>query len=195
MDYNTQREKLRLSEYGRNVQSMVDYAMTISDRTERLNCAKIIIGVMARMYPQNKRNANFEQMLWDHLAYMSNYQLDIDWPFEITKVSEVEKPGRMPYPMNDIQFRHYGHLVEQLVKKVKDMEDSPEREQLISMLANQMRKNLYYSSKNSLDPKRIADNLYYMSDGKINIEEGRIRYNSSIPTGNAAKSRRVKRNK
>jgi len=186
---------LRLSEYGRNVQSMVDYAMTISDRGERLNCAKVIIGVMSRMYPQNKQNANFDQMLWDHLAYMSNYQLDIDWPYEITKVSEVGRPERMPYPMNNIQFRHYGHLVEQLVQKVKDMEEGPEREQLISMLANQMRKDLYYSSKNALDPKRIADNLYYMSDGKINIEEGQVRYNSSIPTSNTAKSRRVKRNK
>ena len=195
MDYNTQREKLRLSEYGRNVQSMVDYAMTISDRGERLNCAKVIIGVMSRMYPQNKQNANFDQMLWDHLAYMSNYQLDIDWPYEITKVSEVGRPERMPYPMNNIQFRHYGHLVEQLVQKVKDMEEGPEREHLINMLANQMRKDLYYSSKNALDPKRIADNLYYMSDGKINIEEGQVRYNSSIPTSNTAKSRRVKRNK
>ena len=75
------------------------------------------------------------------------------------------------------------------------MEEGPEREQLINMLANQMRKDLYYSSKNALDPKRIADNLYYMSDGKINIEEGQVRYNSSIPTSNTAKSRRVKRNK
>ena len=197
MEYNTQREKLILPVYGRNVQSMVDYVQTLPDRRERLHCAEKIIEVMARMYPKKNQPAELIQTLWDHLAFMSNYELDIDWPYPITKVTEEGKPEKIPYPMNNIKLRHYGHLVEKLIDEVKDMEEGPRRDAVLGLLANQMRKDLYYSNsnKNSLNNKRIADDLYRLSDGKIIIDESRIKYNQSIPTGNTIKSRRSKKSR
>jgi len=34
-DYNTQRKRMALPEYGRNVQKMIDHIKTIEDRDER----------------------------------------------------------------------------------------------------------------------------------------------------------------
>lgn len=198
MEYNTQRKKLILPVYGRNVQSMVDYTMTIPDRTQRLHCAEKIVEIMAGMYPKGNQRTDLVQMLWDHLAYMSNYQLDIDWPFEITKVTEEEKPAPMPYPMNRISLRHYGHLTESLIAEVKEMEDSPKRDALIGLLTNQMRKNLYYSNanRNAMNNKRISDDLYRLSEGKIDVDETLMKFSQPIPTGNTvAKSRRAKKSK
>ena len=200
MEYNTQREKLILPVYGRNVQMMIDYVMSLPDREERLHCAEKIIEVMGRMYPKKNRPAELTQTLWDHLAYMSDYKLDIDWPYPITRVKEEEKPEKIPYPMNNIKLRHYGHLVEKLIDEVKNMEEGARRDAVLGLLANQMRKDLFYSNsnKNALNNKRIADDLYRLSDGKINIDDTQIKYNQSIPTGNNinnTKGRRSKRSK
>lgn len=85
LDYNTQREQLILPEYGREVQSMVDYALSLPDKEERQRCAESIIVIMDRMFPQNHENPDYKQKLWDHLAIMSNFQLDIDWPYDIPR--------------------------------------------------------------------------------------------------------------
>ena len=81
MDYNTTRPRLTLPEYGRNVQKMVDYALTIADREERQQCAEAIVKVMGSIFPQQKGATDFERMLWDHLALISDYKLDVDFPF------------------------------------------------------------------------------------------------------------------
>ena len=80
LDYNTQREKLILPEYGREVQKMVEHAITLPSKAERQQCAQTIIAIMDRMYPANRESADYKQKLWDHLAIMSHFELDIDWP-------------------------------------------------------------------------------------------------------------------
>ena len=193
MDYNTEKEKLVLPEYGRNVLNMVKHAMTIGDREKRLCCARQIVRVMSRILPKEKQSADYEHVLWDHLALLSNYELDIDWPYEITRVDEVKRPEKMKYPMSNIRKRQYGHLVESLIAEIKDMEPGAERERILGLAANQMRKDLYYSNKNSLNEKRVADDLYHLSNGKIELKQGQINYSQSIPTGNTSKSRRSSR--
>lgn len=188
MDYNTQREKLLLPEYGRNIKGMVDYAMTIQDREERLQCARKIVATMAQIFPKDKQKDGHEQMLWDHLALISNYKLDIDWPYEITRADEISRPAPMDYPQAHINVRHYGHLIEELVQKVIEMEDGEEKLRLIELLANQMRKDLYYWNKSSLNEQRIADDIYRMSKGRIYIEDGQIAYTKNMPSGNGGKS-------
>lgn len=99
LDYNTQRKKLTLPEYGREVQKMVDYAMTLSDREERQKCAETIICIMERMFPQNRENIDYKQKLWDHLAIMSDFKLDIDYPVDINEAKSITtKPQPMEYP-------------------------------------------------------------------------------------------------
>ena len=193
MDYNTEKEKLVLPEYGRNVLNMVKHAMAIGDREKRLCCARQIVRVMSRILPKEKQSADYEHVLWDHLALLSNYELDIDWPYEITRVDEVKRPEKMKYPMSNIRMRQYGHLVESLIAEIKDMEPGAERERILGLAANQMRKDLYYSNKNSLNEKRVADDLYHLSNGKIELKQGQINYSQSIPTGNTSRSRRSSR--
>ena len=94
LDYNTQREKLLMPEYGREIQKMVDYAVSLPSRDERLKCAKSIVRMMLTKVPQIRENVNYEQTLWDHLYLMSGKQLDIDWPFDVSGVT----PSRSPSP-------------------------------------------------------------------------------------------------
>ena len=96
LDYNTQREKLILPEYGREVQSIIDYAVALPDRAERQRCANAIIAIMERMMPQTQNTPDHKHKLWDHLALMSGFKLDIDYPYDI---SEAKKMMARPNPM------------------------------------------------------------------------------------------------
>lgn len=99
LDYNTQREPLLMPEYGREIQKMVDYAVTLPDRGERLRCAETIVRMMITKVPQLRENANYEQTLWDHLYLMSHKQLDIDWPYDVLEAEKIlGKPEPMAMP-------------------------------------------------------------------------------------------------
>lgn len=171
LDYNTQREKLIIPEYGREIQNMVDYAMTIPDRNERQHCAESIIAIMSHMFPQNREAENPEQKLWDHLALMSNFKLDIDWPFDIKQAEHIlAKPEPVNYPMHNIPVRHYGNMVFELFEKLKNMEPGPERDELTRLTANQMKRNLAQWSHSSSNEERVASDLAKYTDGKIQLD-------------------------
>ena len=113
MEYNTQRKKMELPEYGRSVQNMVDHALTIEDRAERQRCANTIINIMGGMFPHLRDVPDFKHKLWDHLAIMSDFKLDIDYPFEIVKKEDlVVKPEKLQYPNGALRYRHYGRFLE-----------------------------------------------------------------------------------
>ncbi len=168
MDYNTQRSKLILPEYGRCIQDMVEYAMTIKDRDERLRCANTIIGLMANILKFDGEKEDFYQKLWNHLALMSGYKLDIDYPVEIQYADEQEqKRERVPYPQHKIKRRHYGLLVERLAKKLEDMEPGEKRTKLIELVANQMKRDLANWNANTLSDEKVVDDLADFTDQKI----------------------------
>ena len=143
LDYNTQREKLLMPEYGREIQKMVDYAVELPSREERLKCARSIVRMMLTKVPQIRDNANYEQTLWDHLYLMSGKQLDIDWPYDVSDAEHIHsKPEPMARPATSIGLRHYGRLVEELWERLKDMPEGEERDQLVRHTANQMKRDL-----------------------------------------------------
>lgn len=171
LDYNTQREKLILPEYGREIQKMVDYCMTLDDRDERLRCATTIVDTMERMNPQVRQSDNYRQKLWDQLALMSDFKLDIDWPVDISEAHVIhEKPQPMKYPMSEIPVRHYGKLVFELFDKLKTMEPGVERDQLIELTANQMKRDLMQWGHGLYDDEKVADDLARYTDGKIQLD-------------------------
>lgn len=185
MDYNTDRELLILPEYGRTVQNMVDYALTLTSREERQRCAETIVELMERMFPTELDARDARRMYWDHLARLSHYELDIDYPVEITREDEANvKPSPLPYPMTEIDRRHYGHLLEELMRHLGDMEPGAERDRLVELTANQMRKDLYYWNKDSLNEEKIADDLAHYTDGRVQVTTGQVRFNGSVPSGN-----------
>ena len=185
MDYKTQRKKMIMPEYGRLVQEMVDYALTIKDRAERQCCANTIVGVMANLYPQQRDIPDFMHKLWDQLAVMSNYKLDIDYPYEITPKKDGVRPPRVAYPMQSIRYRHYGHLLESLLNKIKDMPEGEERNVLVKLTAGQMKRSLAAWNKDILDGEKIADDLARYTDGKIQMTPDALNSLnvSSVPQG------------
>ena len=171
MEYNTQRKKMELPEYGRSVQNMVDHALTIEDREERQRCANTIINIMGSMFPHLRDVPDFKHNLWDHLAIMSDFKLDIDYPFEIVKKEElVMKPEKVEYPNGTIRYRHYGRILEGLVKKAVEVEDEVERKALVRLLAIQMKKSLGNWNKDGMEDQKIVDDLREYSQGAIDLK-------------------------
>ncbi|MBQ6210652.1 MAG: DUF4290 domain-containing protein [Prevotella sp.] len=181
LDYNTQREKLIIPEYGREIQNMVDHAMTLPTKEERLRCAKSIITIMERMFPQNHENDNHEQTLWNHLALMSNFQLDIDWPYDPDEAKHLAtKPEPLPYPMQRIPLRHYGNMIFELFDKLKTMEPGKERDELVRLTANQMRRNLSQWSHSTSNDEIVASDLARFTDGVIQIDLSTFKFDKTL---------------
>lgn len=178
LDYNTQREQLILPGYGREVQKMVDYAMSLKTKAERQRCAETIICIMERMAPQAKENIDYKQKLWDHLAIMSGFKLDIDYPVDISEAhSMMEKPKPMTYPKQRNPVKHYGGMVFELFDRLMKMEPGRERDELVRLTANQMKRNLMQWSHGSSDDEKIASDLARFTDGKIQLDLSTFRFN------------------
>ena len=172
MKYNTQQSKLILPEYGRNVQNMVNHCITIPDKDERKRCANTIINIMGNMFPHLRDVNDFKHILWDQLAIMSDFKLDIDYPYEIIKKEELYvKPPRLPYNNGKIFYKHYGKNLENMIRKATQYKEGEEREQLIKMLANHMKKSFLTWNKEVVDDRKIFADLNNLSQGQIVLDE------------------------
>lgn len=171
MEYNTQQRRLPLPEYGRSVQNMVDHALTIEDRVERQRCANTIINIMGGMFPHLRDVPDFKHKLWDHLAIMADFKLDIDYPYEIVKKESLAmKPEMLAYPHNGIRYRHYGRILENMIKKAVDYPEGEEKKHLISLIANHMKKCFLNWNKDGVEDQKILDDLCDYSKGAINLK-------------------------
>ena len=175
MKYNTQEKTLPMPEYGRAVQKMVDHAITIEDRAERQRCANTIIAVMGNMFPQLRDVAEFKHKLWDHLAIMSDFKLDIDYPYELVKPETLHPtPQRLSYPRGGIRYRHYGRCIEEMMKKACDMSDGEERDELLRLIAAQMKKEYVLWNKESVEDSKIIEDIREYSNGQICLSEEKL---------------------
>ena len=176
MEYNTQQRKLPLPEYGRSVQNMVDHCLTIADREERQRCANTIVRIMGGMFPQLRDMEDFSHKLWDHLAIMADFKLDIDYPVEIVKKESLEvKPDNVPYAQTRIRYRHYGRFVQDLIQVAVGYEEGEEKQRLVSMIANHMKMDYLNWNKDGVEDKKIFDDLYELSGGKLKLTEDDMR--------------------
>lgn len=176
VDYNTDRDQLILPEYGRSIQNMVNHCMTIQDRAERQRCAETIVAIMAKMKNKSSDEAEFKKKLWNHLAAMADYELDIDYPYEIEKMSDRSSDRqRIAYPQHPIGKRHYGAIIEALAKKLTEIEDADEREQLTRMVANQMKRSLGRWNKDSMSEEKVLDDLATLTNGKASYLPGELK--------------------
>ena len=171
MQYNTQREQLVMPEYGRGIQYMVDLAISLPDKQERQRCANTIVAIMSRIQPENSNAADFELRLWNHLAKISRYKLDIDYPVEIVPEQEaLEHPKPLHYPMQKIRRRHYGHLVESALKYAQTLPEGDERTALVGMVANQMKQNLFVWNRDSMDENLVMQDIKRYTDGQLQLQ-------------------------
>lgn len=198
MEYNTERPKMIIPEYGRNVQSMIDYCCTLKDREERNLCAKAIIQVMGQLNPHLRDVADFTHKLWDHLFIISEFRLDVDSPYPRPKPETFkEKPARLTYPIGKIKFKHYGKTIEAIIKKAKALKDGPEKDELTRLIANHLKKSYINWNKDSITDDVIFKNLTDLSDGELKLDESvalsshseLVRTNNSGGSGGSNKPR------
>jgi len=175
LDYNTQLKRMDLPEYGRNIQRMVDYALTIEDKEERKRCVQTIISIMGNLFPHLRDVPDFKHKLWDHLAIMSDFKLDIEYPYEIVRKENLySKPEKVPYNSKRIKIKHYGRSIEDLIDKAVAMEDGPERTRLIQLMANHMKKSILTWNRDAVEDIKIYDDLRTLSNGKIDVNEDTV---------------------
>jgi len=161
-----------LPEYGRNVQNMIMHAMDIEDREERNRAAQAIIEVMGQLNPHLRDVDDYRHKLWTHLFVMSDFQLDVDSPYE-TPEREVldERPQIMPYPTSKIRFGHYGQYSQKILEMAKGMKDEGERDYMTNSMGNFMKKQFLVHNNNAVENYVIADQLLELSQGELKIEK------------------------
>ncbi len=158
--YNTQKKKLILPEYGRNVHRMIEYCMSLEDRGERTRCANAIVNIMGNLFPHLRDVDDFKHKLWDHLAIMSDFKLDIDYPYEVIKKENLnDKPDCVPYTNSFMHYRHYGKLLEKMLQKWREMPEGEDSDRLIVYLANHMKKALTAWNKEAVDDEKILKDI------------------------------------
>lgn len=176
MDYPTLQDKLIMPEYGRNIQKMVAHAVTIQDREERAKCVRTIIHTMGNLFPYLRDVNDFKHKLWDHLAIMSDFKLDIDFPYDKPQPESFHThPEPIPYKQSRIKYLHYGRTIEEMIAKAVEMEDGEQKDQVVLSIANQMKKNFVLWNKEVVDDRKILQDLYELSGGKINLNPERLR--------------------
>ncbi len=169
-DYNTQRPRLIIPEYGRNVQRMVEHCMEVDDREKRTHTAKAIIQVIARLNPHLRNHDNFERTLWDHLWIMSEFKLDVDAPYPMPTPEELDsKPERVPYPQSAVKYGHYGKMVERMIAQCAAMEAGEVREAYALLVANLMKRQFLAWNRDTVPDPLILKDLAELSKGKVKL--------------------------
>ena len=172
LTYNSQLKTLVLPEYGRNIQQMVDYCLTIEDRDERTHCAFTIVQNMANMFPQLRAETDYQHKLWDHLMIMSDFKLDVDFPFDdIIKEENLDtKPDPIRYELEPIVYRHYGKNIERMIERAAEYPEGEERDALVMLLANHMKKLIFQINNEDVEDAKIFKDLERYSHGAIRLD-------------------------
>lgn len=194
LSYNTQLKQLALPEYGRNIQRMVDHCLTIEDREERTRCAYSIIASMANLFPELKSGNSYDHKLWDHLAIMSDFKLDIDYPCEVIQPDNLTtKPEKVPYSTGNVKYRHYGRSIIEMIDKASHMDAGEERDMLVRYIANHMKKLMLGVNKDGVDDAKIFSDLTELSHGSIRISPDDLKLHefkeAPVPAGKKKKKK------
>lgn len=168
MEYNTTRNKMSMREYGRHIQKMVEYLLTIEDREKRQQQAQVLIELMGFLNPHLKNVEDFRHKLWDHLFFISDFKLDVDSPYPIPqKETYKQKPDPLPYPKRYPKFSHLGKNLEIIIDKALNEEDAEKKEGFANAIAYYMK--LAYSNwhKELVHDDAIRTELNEMTGGKL----------------------------
>lgn len=195
LDYNTERPELRLNAYGREVHQMVEHCIALPTKQQRLACAKTIIETMRKVNPAQGTKSEQAQTLWNHLAIMSDFKLDIDYPVEVTTLEKhTARPSKVPYDTERIPVRHYGKHLFAIFEQLKNMPEGMERDQLVAKTANQMKRCLMMWGHGNADNEKVADDLARFTDGAIQLDLATFKFEkikaSDLVIANAKKKKK-----
>lgn len=168
MEYNSKLDPITMPEYGRHVQHMVEYAISIESRAARNKAARAIVRTMMGLVPDRREAPDSDQVYWDHLALISGFRLDIDYPEgTITQEKAQRRPERIPYINNRVRFRYYGHIIEGMIKRVCEMPVGRERAMLEYFIATQMKRSYMTWNSDTVDDIKIFKDIFELSEGQI----------------------------
>jgi hypothetical protein len=189
MEYNTQKSKLIIAEYGRNLQQMAQDCTRIEDRALRTRTAEFIVNVMAQMNPKVKESGDYRQKLWDHLHIIADFKLDVDSPYPPPSQEVLHfQHKKFNYEQHNIRYRHYGKNIELMIEKAVTYDEGPEKEALIRTIANHMKKSYLNWNRNSVDDDVILKNLADLSSNQLQLsEEHKLSHTSEILARNKKK--------
>ena len=171
--YNTERVRLYIPEYGRNVQKMVDYLKTIEDRDKRNEQARAIIKVMEIINPAVHLQDNFEHKLWDHLHIISGFDLDVDSPYPAPSPESLnDRPQPVLINKKPVKATHYGRNIESIIDLIAEKEDGEEKTAMIRSLAIYMRQQYLIWNKDTVADETIFQDIERLSDYRIRVPEG-----------------------
>lgn len=171
MDYNTTRTSLIIPEYGRHLQKMVDYCMSLTDEKERNQFAEIIIDVMGELNPHLRDVPDFQHKLWDQLFIMSKFQLEVNSPYpKPTKEAVYSKPNKVAYPKDEYKYKYYGKNIRRMIDVALEWEGD-KQEGLVMVIANHMKKCYLIWNKDTVDDRTIFNHLHELSNGKIDLRD------------------------
>ncbi len=201
--YNTQKKKLIIPEYGRHIHQMIDQAVALKDKEKRDKMAKSIIGVMGNLNPHLRDVPDFQHKLWAQLFIMSDFQLDVESPFDkpSKEVYEKRKPNKLDYPQNYPKYRFYGNNIKRMIDFAIEWDNSDLKGKLILTIANHMKKCFLNWNKESVDDQVILDHLLDLSGGKLKVTESDLPLTDSVeflktrPKNNGYKSNNKSRKK
>lgn len=169
--YNTEMKRLVLPEFGRNVQGMVDYCMSLNTKEERTECAHSVVKIMSSMFPELVGADKDYTKIWDIINIISGFKLDIDFPCEVITEEKLNpRPEKIPYTSSSMRYRHYGKNIEKMIETVAEMEENEEKDHIISMIANHMKKLQLIHNKEGVDDAKILKDLREYSHGKIDLD-------------------------
>lgn len=181
IEYNTGMPQLEMREYGRNIQKLIEYCTHIEDREERNKCALAIAEIMCHLFPDTNSEDEKKRKVWDHINIISGFKLDIDYPCEVVKENDLKpKPEKIPYPQKTERFRVYGSNLLRMIKAVSSLEGGIDKDRLIFLIANQMKKLLVGVNADSATDRRVFKDIKDISGGTINIDPESYRLNDYI---------------
>ena len=196
MEYNTTRSKMLMPEYGRNVQKMVEYLMTIEDREQRRRNAEAIIELMGTLNPQLKVVEDYKHKLWDHLVQMTDFKLDVDAPYPAPTPEQLyKKPDPLPYPQDNIAHRHLGKNLEELLNKAMEEKDEERRQGFTQAIGYYMKLAYTNWHKEPVHDDMIKNELAALTGGRLQYETGGYRVHfDNRPNNNFKRNNNNNRN-
>ena len=172
MNYNTSRTDIVIPEYGRNIQLLIEHAKTIEDREERQAFIETIVDLIQQLHPQARNIDDYVAKLWSHVFRIADFELDVTPPCEILSKEEVYKrPDALPYPGNNVRFRHYGRNIQEMVRKATEMEDEEMQEDYVQVIGSYMKMAYNTWNRNDVSDDMIRKNLVDLSDGQLVLDE------------------------
>jgi hypothetical protein len=171
IEYNSERPKLIIPEYGRHIQKMVDQAIEKETKEERNKIASSIIAVMGNLNPHLRDVTDFQHKLWDQLFIISDFKLDVDSPYPIPKREELQEyPQSLEYPQNFPKYRFYGNNIKRMIDVAIGWEDGEKKEALLFTIANHMKKCFLNWNKDTVEDDVIFKHLFELSEGKLDLK-------------------------